>query len=83
MSTLVGMRYPDFVDSRIFKPLGMTYSTYSIKAALQTGRITNKWASFGRLIPPWMEEEFVDLVAGPGGVISSVEDLASHAIWNT
>ena len=30
-----------------------------------------------------MEEEFVDLVAGPGGVISSVEDLARHAIWNT
>jgi CubicO group peptidase (beta-lactamase class C family) len=85
VSTLTGMRYPDFVDSRIFKPLGMTSSTYSIDEALQTGRFTNTWTSFGRLIPPWIEEEYVDLTAGPGGVISSVEDLARHAIrsaWN-
>ena len=30
-----------------------------------------------------MEEEFVDLVASPTGVISSVEDLVGHAIWNS
>src|SRR5580698_5740871 len=78
VSTLTGMRYRDFVDYRIFKPLGMTSSTYSIDAALQTGRFTDTWTSFGRLIPPWMEEEYVDLAAGPGGVISSVEDLARH-----
>jgi CubicO group peptidase (beta-lactamase class C family) len=80
VSTLNGMRYPDFVNSRIFKPLGMTPSTHSIDAALQTGRFTNTWTPFGRLISPWMREEFVDLVAGPGGLISSVEDLARHAI---
>jgi CubicO group peptidase (beta-lactamase class C family) len=80
VSTLTGMRYPDFVDSRIFKRLGMTSSTYSIDAALQTGRFTNTWTSFGRLIPPWIEEEFVDVLAGPAGVISSVEDLARHTI---
>jgi len=79
VSTLTGMRYPDFVNSRIFKPLGMTSSTYSINAALQTGRFTNTWTSFGRRIPPWVKEEYVDLTAGPGGVISSVEDLACHA----
>jgi CubicO group peptidase (beta-lactamase class C family) len=81
VSTLTGMRYPDFVNSRIriFKPLGMTSSTYSIDAALQTGRFTNTWTSFGRLIPPWIEEEYVDLTAGPAGVISSVEDFARHA----
>ncbi len=79
VSTLTGMRYPDFVNSRIFKPLGMNSSTYSIQAALQTGRFTDTWTSFGRLIPPWIEEEFVDLVAGPAGVISSVEDLVRHS----
>jgi CubicO group peptidase (beta-lactamase class C family) len=83
VSTLTGMRFPDFVNSRIFKPLGMTSSTYSIDAALQTGRFTETWTSFGRLIPPWVEEEYVDLTAGPGGVISSVEDLARHAIRST
>jgi CubicO group peptidase (beta-lactamase class C family) len=80
VSTLTGMRYPDFVNSRIFMPLGMTSSTYSIDVALQTGRFTNTWTSFGRLIPPWMEEEFVDLVAAPSGLLSSVEDLVRHAI---
>ncbi len=83
VSTLTGMRYPDFVNSRIFKPLGMTSSTYSIDAALQTGRFTNTWTSFGRLIPPWIEENSVDITAGPGGVISSVKDLARHVICGT
>jgi CubicO group peptidase (beta-lactamase class C family) len=83
VSALTGVRYPDFVDSRIFKPLGMTSSTYSINAALKTGRFTNTWTSFGRLIPPWIKEEHVDISAGPGGVISSVIDLARHAIRGT
>jgi len=80
VSLLSGMRYADFVTSRIFKPLGMTSSTYSIDAAIKTGRFTDTWTEFGRLIPHWMETEFEDLVAGPGGVISSVKDLVSHTI---
>jgi len=75
VSVLSGMRYADFVTSRIFKPLGMTSSTYSIDAAIQTGKFTETWTEFGRLIPPWIEDGFEDLVAGPAGVISSVEDL--------
>lgn len=82
VSTLTGIRFVDFVESRIFKPLGMGSSTYSINEALRTGRFTDSW-SFGRLIPPWDEEEFVDLVAGPGGVISSAEDLVRHVILDT
>ncbi|KAN0124222.1 hypothetical protein V8E52_001871, partial [Russula decolorans] len=35
----------------VFKPMGMTSSTYSIKAVLQTGGFTNTWAFFGRLTP--------------------------------
>jgi CubicO group peptidase (beta-lactamase class C family) len=83
VSTLTGMRFADFVNYRIFKPLGMNSSTYSIDAALRTGRFTDTWTSFGRLIPPWIQEEYVDLVAGPDGVISSVEDLVRHSIWGT
>ena len=83
VSTLTGIRYADFVNYRIFKPLGMSSSTYSIDGALRTGRFSNTWTSFGRLIPPWIEEEYTDLVAGPAGVISSVEDLARHTIWGT
>jgi CubicO group peptidase (beta-lactamase class C family) len=80
VSTLTGMRFTDFVNYRIFKPLGMSSSTYSIDEALQTGRFTDTWTSFGRLIPPWIEEEYVDLVAGTAGIVSNVEDLARHAI---
>jgi CubicO group peptidase (beta-lactamase class C family) len=83
VSTLTGIRFADFVNDRIFKPLGMGSSTYSINGALQTGRFTDTWTSFGRLIPPWIQEEYVDLVAGPGGVISNVEDLARHAVCGT
>ena len=83
VSTLTGMRFTDFVNNRIFKPLGMSSSTYSIDEALQTGRFTDTWTSFGRLIPPWIEEEYVDLVAGTAGIVSNVEDLARHAIYDT
>jgi CubicO group peptidase (beta-lactamase class C family) len=83
VSTLTGMRFTDFVNYRIFKPLGMSSSTYSIDEALQTGRFSETWTSFGRLIPPWIQEEYVDLVAGTAGIISCVEDLARHVIWDT
>ena len=33
-------------------------------------------------LPPWLKEEFVDLMAGAAGVISSVEDLVRHTIWS-
>jgi len=77
VSTLSGKRYADFVEERIFKPLGMSSSTYSIDAAIGIGRFTDTWTSFGRMIPPWLKEGYVDLMAGPAGVISSVEELAT------
>ena len=83
VSTLTGMRFVDFVNNRIFKPLGMSSTTYSIDEALQTGRFSETWTSFGRLIPPWIQEEYVDLVAGTAGIISCVDDLARHVIWDT
>jgi len=74
------MRYVDFVNKRIFKLLAMHSSTYSIDAAIQSGKFTGTWTSFGRYIPPWIEKGFVDLMAGAAGVISSVEDLVRHTI---
>jgi len=82
VSRLTGMRYVDFVHKRIFKPLGMKSSTYSIDGAVRTGRFTGTWTTFGRYIPPWLEEGFVGLMAGAAGVISSVEDLVRHTIWS-
>jgi len=78
VSALSGMRFADFVSNRVFKPLRMNSSTYSIDEAVNSGRFTSTWTSFGRLIPHWLQDEFADLMAGPAGVISSVEDLARH-----
>ena len=80
VSTLSGKGLGDFVNDRIFKPLGMNSSTYSVDAAIRSGKLTGTWTSFGRLIPPWMEDEFEDLLAGPDGVFSSVEELVRHAM---
>jgi CubicO group peptidase (beta-lactamase class C family) len=83
VSTLSGMRFADFVDNRIFKPLSMRSSTYSINTAIQTSKFTDTWTSFGRSIPHWNQAEFEDLMAGPAGVISSVEDLVRQSICST
>ena len=80
VSTLSGMRYADFVSSRIFNPLNMSSSTYSIGAAIHTGRFADTWTSFGRLIPHWLQEVFVDLMAGPAGVISTAEELVCYLV---
>jgi len=80
VSTLSGTSFVDFVDKRIFKPLGMHSSTYSIDAAIRSGKFTDTWTHFGRSIPPWIEERFVDLTAGPGGVISSVEQVVRQTV---
>ncbi|KAH9991460.1 hypothetical protein BJV77DRAFT_1007583 [Russula vinacea] len=47
---------------------------------LYNNRFSETWTSFGRLIPPWIQEEYVDLVAGTAGIISCVEDLARHSL---
>ncbi len=82
VSKLTGMRYVDFVNKRIFKSPGMSSSTYSIDAAIRTGKFTGTWTYFGRYIPPWLEEGYVDLMSGAAGVISSVEDLVRHTVWS-
>ncbi|KAH9180217.1 beta-lactamase/transpeptidase-like protein [Lactarius sanguifluus] len=77
ITTLSGKQFSEFVKDRIFKPLKMTQSTYSIDEAVQSGEVSETWTPFGRRIPPWMEGLETELMAGPGGVISNVKELAS------
>ncbi|KAI9456694.1 beta-lactamase/transpeptidase-like protein [Lactarius psammicola] len=77
VTALSGIQFTEFVKDRIFKPLGMTQSTYSIDEAVQSGKASEAWTHFGRRIPPLMEGLEIELVAGAGGLISSVKELAS------
>ncbi|KAI9446783.1 beta-lactamase/transpeptidase-like protein [Lactarius indigo] len=77
VTALSGIRFTEFVKDRILRPLGMTQSTYSIDEAVQSGKASETWTSFGRRIPPWMEGVEIELMAGPGGLISNVKELAS------
>jgi CubicO group peptidase (beta-lactamase class C family) len=75
ITTLSGVPYTEFVKDRILKPLRMTRSTYSINEAVQSGEASETWTSFGRRIPLWMEGLEIELLAGPGGLISNVKEL--------
>ena len=70
--------YISFVGDRVFEPLGMKSSTFSPVEANHSGRLTQSWTAHSQRIPYWIPEEAVETIAGPGGVISSVEDLVSQ-----
>nr|GAT48083.1 predicted protein [Mycena chlorophos] len=76
VSKYSGLDYRDFVAERIFKPLGMSSSTLYPDDAAATGRLTQAWTPLGgRRIPFFMPEHSAPLIAGAGGVQSTVEDL--------
>jgi CubicO group peptidase (beta-lactamase class C family) len=75
IATLSGVPFVEFVKDRILKPLRMAQSTYSIDEAVQSGKASETWSRFGRRIPSWMEGVEIELMAGPGGVISNVKEL--------
>ncbi|KAI9446777.1 beta-lactamase/transpeptidase-like protein [Lactarius indigo] len=77
VTALSGIQFTEFVKDRILRPLRMTQSTYSIDEAIQSGKASETWTSFGRRIPPWMAGVDIELIAGPGGLISNVKELAS------
>ncbi|KAH9001587.1 beta-lactamase/transpeptidase-like protein [Lactarius akahatsu] len=77
ITALSGIQFTEFVKDRILRPLKMTESTYSINEAIQSGKASETWTPFGRRIPPWMEGRDIELMAGPGGLISNVKELAS------
>ena len=78
ISKYSGMSYRDFAEQRLLTPLGMTSSTLSPDRAAQTGNLTQSWSPVGRRIPFFYTESMADLIAGGGGVMSSVEDLVSN-----
>ncbi|GJE94200.1 beta-lactamase/transpeptidase-like protein [Phanerochaete sordida] len=75
ISTFSGMSYMEFVKERIFDPLGMTASTFDPEEASRGGKLTQTWTADGRRLPVWFTGNAVELIAGAGGVISSVVDM--------
>ncbi len=72
--------YPDFVNDRIFAPLGMKSSTFSPGAAKDTGNLTQSWTAHSQRIPFWYTDSSVDMIAGAGGIITNVVDLVRRTL---
>jgi hypothetical protein len=68
-----------FVSARIFAPLNMTATTYSVSAGEAAGTAAHAFTKAGRRIPTWLTDAEIGLNAGPGGVVSSTHDLARWA----
>lgn len=67
--------YTDFVERRIFEPLGMG-AMYSPEAAIATRRTASGFTRQGRrALPFFINKNNYQLAAGPGGVIASADDL--------
>lgn len=87
------MPYTAFVQSYIFNPLNLSSTSYNATHALLTGRLSEghslpakETAIFPaagcsnrthRPIPFFLSELSHELIAGPGGVLSSAKDIAS------
>jgi len=59
----------------------MTSTTFSLSEAARSGEMTDAWANSGRRIPQWFGDDQVELSAGPGGIISSGEDMVRDAFF--
>jgi CubicO group peptidase (beta-lactamase class C family) len=70
-----GRALEDFVVERIFEPLNMTSSTFSLEYAAATGNLSESYSPFGRRIPHWLDREDMPVIAGAAGVLSSAVDL--------
>ena len=75
-----GMTYPEFVKARIWDPLNMSATTFYQSEASRHGKLTQTWASNGRRIPIWWNDGQVPMNAGPGGILSSAEDMVSSML---
>jgi CubicO group peptidase (beta-lactamase class C family) len=86
VSTYAGS-FTTFVKERIFDPLNMTSTTYSLSEAVRSGEITQAWTSManGRRIPHWFDDEVNQLIAGAGGIISSAADMVCdcHVVFTS
>ncbi|KAJ7151105.1 beta-lactamase/transpeptidase-like protein [Mycena filopes] len=75
VSKYSGSSYRDFVEERVLRPLGMASSTLYPDRAFQTGRLTQSFTPSGRRIQFFMPEHTAELIAGAGGVMSTVQDV--------
>lgn len=73
------------VTTRIFRPLGMTSSTYSPEEAAKTGKLCDAFETIGgklRRMPFWLDVEggkmevMNETQAAPGGVLSTIKDMS-------
>ncbi|EIN12842.1 beta-lactamase/transpeptidase-like protein [Punctularia strigosozonata HHB-11173 SS5] len=74
VETLSGMSYEDYVASRIFGPLNMDVTTFFPSRADPT-HLSHCWTEGGRRVPFPFDDQGAKLIAGAGGVISSVTDM--------
>lgn len=77
VSKYSGVSYIDFVQTRIFNKLQMTSTTFHESKASHSGKLTQTWTKSGRRIPFWFPDDLAEVKAGPGGIISSVDDMVS------
>jgi CubicO group peptidase (beta-lactamase class C family) len=75
ISKYSGSSYRDFVEERVLLPLRMTSSTLYPNRAIESGRFSQSWSPSRRRIPFFMPEHTADLIAGAGGVMSTVEEM--------
>ncbi|KAI0742466.1 beta-lactamase/transpeptidase-like protein [Daedaleopsis nitida] len=81
-SHYAGMPYHEYATERIFVPLKMASTTFLPSVAQRSGKLTDAWTKAGRRIPYWFDDEMVSITAGPGGIISSPEDMVKWlAVW--
>ena len=77
ISKYAGKSYIDFVTERLLAPMNMSHSTFWPDEAREARLLTQAWTKSGRRIPYWFED-VVELMAGPGGILSSAEEMVRN-----
>lgn len=74
---VTGQSYAQFLDERIFKPLGMAHTQYDVTESIIPGRVAGYMKGAGA----WQNASYLSMTQphAAGALISSVDDLAR---WN-
>lgn len=79
VARLAGKPFEEYVQERLFDPVGMKSTTYSTLKATHSGHMSHVWNSDGRRIPYAFPESAVSIVAPAGGIITNIVDLSRWA----
>ena len=71
--------YENFVTERIFKPLDMSDTTFSSGDHADFTRLSQSWTLENRRIPNFFEGNESHILAGPGGIISTISDMVNRS----